>query len=58
MNHKFLVVISGDFSRNEAQQLLREIGSHQGSLPPDERLSFSCQVYPVQQRPTLLMEKK
>lgn len=58
MKHKFVVVIEGSFSRESAQYLLRDIGLHQGSLPPEERLSFDMAVYPIQNKPTLIKRRE
>lgn len=57
MIHKFMVVIEGNFSRKEAQALLKDIGGFQGSLPPEEQLDFKVRAYPMQDKPTLIMER-
>ena len=59
MRHKFVVVIDGNMTRNQAQHLLRDIGGFQGSLPVEEQLEdFEVTAYPIQNKPTLIMGRK
>lgn len=58
MKHKFIVIIEGAFGIKEAQALLKDTGIIQGSLPPEERLSFYMEVYPVQNKPTYIKKKE
>jgi len=58
MVHKFVVVIEADCSRKEAQHLLKDIGGFQGSLPEEERIMFEARVYPIQNKPTMILGRE
>jgi hypothetical protein len=57
MKHHFLVTIEGDMTQKQAQKLLKDVGTQQGSLPPEERLTFRLSARPVTRKPTLITSR-
>jgi len=54
--HTFLLQIEGDLTRKEAQKFIRDIGSHQSSLPIAKRITISVKAAPIG-KPTLFIHR-